>query len=36
VSPLGYSVLAALIGLAAGMVLAPWLERVYRAVVKHN
>lgn len=36
VSPLGYSVLAALIGLAAGMVLAPWLERLYRVVVRHN
>jgi predicted CXXCH cytochrome family protein len=33
VSPLGYAILAALIGLAAGMVLAPWLERFYRRVV---
>jgi len=33
VSPLGYAILAALIGLAAGMVLAPWLERFYRHVV---
>lgn len=34
VSPLGYAGLAALIGLAAGMVLAPWLERWYRLVLK--
>ena len=30
VSPLGYAGLAVLIGLAAGMLLAPWLERWYR------
>ncbi len=29
VSPIGYAVLAALIGLAAGMVMAPWLEKWY-------
>ena len=34
VSPLGYAGLAALIGLAAGMVLAPWLEKLYRRAVK--
>lgn len=36
VSPMGFSVLAGLIGLAGGMVLAPWLERWYHRVVKHN
>jgi predicted CXXCH cytochrome family protein len=36
VSPIGFSVLAGLIGLAGGMVLAPWLERWYRRTVKHN
>ena len=37
VSPLGYAGLAILIGLAAGMVLAPWLERWYRfAMQKDN
>ena len=36
VSPLGYAGLAALIGLAAGMVLAPWLERWYRLVLKKS
>jgi predicted CXXCH cytochrome family protein len=30
VSPLGFALLAALIGMAAGMILAPWLERWYR------
>lgn len=30
VSPLGFSGLAGLIGLAGGMVLQPWLEKVYR------
>ena len=30
VNPLGYAGLAVLIGLAAGMLLAPWLERWYR------
>jgi predicted CXXCH cytochrome family protein len=34
VSPLGYAILAALIGLAGGMVLAPWLERFYRRVTR--
>ena len=36
VSPVGFAGLAALIGLAAGMVLAPWLERFYQHAVKHN
>ena len=36
VSPLGYAGLAALIGLAAGMVLAPWLERWYRLLSKKS
>ena len=35
VSPMGFSVLAGLIGLAGGMVLAPWLERWYHRV-KHD
>ena len=35
VSPLGYAILAALIGLAGGMVLAPWLERFYRRITRH-
>jgi predicted CXXCH cytochrome family protein len=33
VSPIGYASLAGLIGLAAGMLLAPWLERWYRLVL---
>ena len=36
VSPVGYAGLAGLIGLAAGMVAAPWLERWYRRMVKHD
>jgi predicted CXXCH cytochrome family protein len=36
VSPIGFSVLAGVIGLAGGMVLAPWLERWYHRTVKHN
>jgi len=36
VSPVGFAGLAALIGLAAGMVLAPWLERFYQRTVKHD
>jgi predicted CXXCH cytochrome family protein len=36
VSPLGYAGLAALIGLAAGMVLSPWLEKWYARVTKHE
>lgn len=36
VSPIGYAGLAGLIGLAAGMVLAPWLERFYHRVSRHH
>jgi hypothetical protein len=36
VSPVGFAGLAALIGLAAGMVLAPWLERFYHRAVQHE
>ena len=36
VSPIGFSTLAGLFGLAGGMVLAPWLERWYRRIVKHE
>ena len=36
VSPVGFSMLAGLLGLAGGMVLAPWLERWYQRVVKHE
>jgi predicted CXXCH cytochrome family protein len=36
VSPLGFSVLAGMVGLAAGMVLAPWLERWYQRTLKHD
>jgi nitrate/TMAO reductase-like tetraheme cytochrome c subunit len=34
VSPLGFSGLAGLLGLACGMVLSPWLERVYHRMNK--
>jgi len=36
VGPMGFSALAGLIGLAGGMVLAPWLERWFHRTVKHN
>jgi hypothetical protein len=36
VSPVGFSVMAGLIGLAGGMVLAPWLERWYHRAIKHD
>ena len=36
VSPVGFSVLAGMIGLAGGMVLATWLERWYRHLSKHD
>ena len=36
VSPMGYAGLAGLVGLAAGMVLAPWLERFYHRVTKRH
>jgi predicted CXXCH cytochrome family protein len=35
VSPIGFAMLSGLVGLAAGMVLAPWLERWYRRVNRH-
>lgn len=36
VSPIGYAGLAALVGLAAGMVLAPWLEKWYRKLAQRQ
>ena len=36
VSPVGFSLMAGLIGLAGGMVLAPWLERWYHRTIKHD
>jgi hypothetical protein len=36
VSPMGYAGLAALLGLAGGIVLAPWLEKFYRREVKRQ
>jgi hypothetical protein len=36
VSPMGYAGLAALFGIAGGIVLAPWLEKMYRREVKHQ
>jgi predicted CXXCH cytochrome family protein len=36
VSPVGFAGLAALIGLAAGMVLAPWLERFYHRAIQQE
>ncbi|MFN8412144.1 MAG: cytochrome c3 family protein [Anaerolineales bacterium] len=36
VSPIGYAGLAALIGLAAGMLLAPYLEKWYRLALKKS
>ena len=36
VSPIGFSALAGLLGLAGGMVLAPWLERWYLRTIKHG
>lgn len=36
VGPMGFSVLAGVIGLAGGMVLAPWLERWYHSTVKRH
>jgi predicted CXXCH cytochrome family protein len=36
VSPIGFSAMAALIGLTGGMVLAPWLERWYRKATKET
>lgn len=34
VSPVGFASMASVLGLAAGMVLAPWLERAYRHLSK--
>jgi predicted CXXCH cytochrome family protein len=36
VGPMGFSALAGIVGLAGGMVLAPWLERWYERTVKHH
>lgn len=36
VSPMGFSALAGLVGLAGGMVLAPWLERWYQSALSHK
>ena len=36
VSPMGFSAMAGIIGLAGGMVLAPWLERWFHRSVKQN
>lgn len=36
VSPAGYALLAGLIGLATGMLLAPWLEKLYHRLTKHS
>jgi predicted CXXCH cytochrome family protein len=36
VGPVGFSAMAGLIGLAGGMVLAPWLERWYRHATTRN
>ena len=36
VGPMGFAALAGLIGLAGGMVLAPWLERWYHRTLKHE
>jgi hypothetical protein len=33
---MGFSAMAGFIGLAGGMVLAPWLERWYHRTVKHH
>jgi len=34
VSPFGFAAMASVMGLAVGMVLAPWLERAYRHLSK--
>lgn len=36
VSPMGFSAMAGMIGLAGGMVLSPWLERWFHRSVKQN
>ena len=34
VSPVGFAAMASMVGLAIGMVLAPWLERLYQYLSK--
>lgn len=34
ISPVGFAAMASMVGVAAGMVLAPWLERAYRHLSK--
>jgi len=36
VSPFGFAVVAGLIGMTGGMILAPWLERWYRRIRRHD
>lgn len=36
VSPVGYATLAGLVGLAAGMILSPWLEKIYRHLIHRS
>jgi hypothetical protein len=36
VSPVGFAVLAGLVGMAGGMVLAPWLERWFRRMQRND
>jgi hypothetical protein len=36
ISPVGFAVLTGLLGLAFGVILAPWLERGFRRVVRHD
>ncbi|NOT05560.1 MAG: hypothetical protein HOP27_13270 [Anaerolineales bacterium] len=36
VSPLGYAMIAAMFGLAGGVVMAPWLDRWYRLALKKS
>lgn len=36
VSPLGFAGITAMIGIAAGMLLSPWLERGYRLILKKS
>jgi hypothetical protein len=32
VSPIGFAALSGLVGMATGMILAPWLERFYNRI----
>lgn len=34
VSPVGFAIIAGMVGLAGGMVLTPWMERAYRRYIK--